>query len=80
MALGTDGQEPNPAFSHIQVPLASTFILSSKEGKEAFVQPVLGKSVYTFTVKVGRPPADLRAGTKGRDAFSVPMPDVRHTD
>ena len=27
-------KSPNPAFSHVDVPLASTFILSSKEGKE----------------------------------------------
>ena len=34
-------KSPNPAFSHVDVPLASTFILSSKEGKEAYVQPVV---------------------------------------
>ena len=28
---------PNPAFSHVQVPLASTFILSGKEGNLAYV-------------------------------------------
>ena len=37
-------KSPNPAFSHVDVPLASTFILSSKEGKEAYVQPVIGKA------------------------------------
>ena len=26
-------KSPNPAFSHVDVPLASTFILSSKEGR-----------------------------------------------
>ena len=49
-------KSPNPAFSHVEVPLASTFILSSKEGKEAYVEPVIGKARYTFTVKVGKPP------------------------
>lgn len=34
-------RSPNPAFSHVEVPLASTFILSSKPGKEAYVQPVI---------------------------------------
>ena len=34
-------KSPNPAFSHIDVPLASTFILSSKPGKEAWVEPVI---------------------------------------
>jgi putative DNA methylase len=28
-------KSPNPAFSHVDVPLASTFILSSKAGKES---------------------------------------------
>jgi putative DNA methylase len=46
------------------VPLASTFILSSKEGKEAYVQPVIEKDGYRFTVKVGKPPAEAKAGTK----------------
>jgi putative DNA methylase len=55
---------PNPAFSHIQVPLASTFIVSSKEGKESYVQPVIGKAGYAFTVKVGKPTAEAKAGTK----------------
>ena len=34
-------KSPNPAFSHVSVPLASTFILSSKAGKESYVQPVV---------------------------------------
>lgn len=57
-------RSPNPAFNHVEVPMASTFILSSKEGKEAYVQPVVGKSGYTFTVKVGTPPAEAKPGTK----------------
>jgi putative DNA methylase len=57
-------KSPNPAFSHVDVPLASTFILSSKLDKESYVQPVVSKGAYTFTVKVGKPPADAKAGTK----------------
>lgn len=57
-------KSPNPAFSHVDVPLASTFILSSKAGKEAYVQPVIGQSGFKFTVKVGKPPAEAKAGTK----------------
>jgi len=34
-------KSPNPAFSHVDVPLVSTFILSSKAGKEAYVQPII---------------------------------------
>lgn len=56
-------KSPNPAFSHAEVPLASTFVLSSKAGKEAYVEPVVEGDSYRFTVKVGTPPAGSKAGT-----------------
>lgn len=60
---------PNPAYSHVPVPLASTFILSSKEGKEAYVQPVVEGDSYRFEVRVGKPPKEAKEGTKlGRGA------------
>ena len=34
-------KSPNPAFANVDVPLASTFVLSTKKGKEAYVEPVL---------------------------------------
>jgi putative DNA methylase len=37
------------------VPLASTFMLSTKPGKEVYVEPVIEGDCYRFTVKVGRP-------------------------
>jgi putative DNA methylase len=46
------------------VPLASTFVLSSKTGKGAYVQLVLEGDRYRFTVKVGKPPAEAKDGTK----------------
>lgn len=46
-------KSPNPAFSNVDVPLASTFLLSTKEGKEAYVEPVIENGGYRFTVKVG---------------------------
>ncbi|MBX7244991.1 MAG: DUF1156 domain-containing protein, partial [Candidatus Sumerlaeaceae bacterium] len=57
-------RSPNPAFSHAEVPLASTFVLSSKEGKEAYVEPVVDGDLWQFTVKVGTPPARAKDGTK----------------
>lgn len=57
---------PNPAFSSIRVPLASTFILSSpvgKEGEAAYIQPIVESDHYRFTVKMGRPPGEAKAGT-----------------
>lgn len=48
-------KSPNPAFAHVDVPLASTFMLSTKAGKEAYVEPVIENGQYRFTVKVGKP-------------------------
>ena len=57
-------KSPNPSFSHIDVPLASTFVLSSKEGKESYVEPVKENETYRFTVRVGKPPSEAKTGTK----------------
>ena len=57
-------RSPNPAFSHAEVPLASTFVLSNKVGKEAYVEPVVEGDRYRFTVKVGTPPEGAKNGTK----------------
>jgi len=54
----------NPAFSHVDVPLASSFIISSKAGKEAYVQPVIQGGTYRFIVKLGTPPPEAEKGTK----------------
>lgn len=64
-------KSPNPAFSHAEVPLASTFILSSKAGKESYVEPVIEGDSYRFSVKVGTPPASAKVGTTAgkRSAF-----------
>lgn len=56
-------KSPNPAFSHVDVPLASTFVLSSKAGKEAYVEPLVDGDNYEFKVKVGTPPDSAKGGT-----------------
>lgn len=48
-------KSPNPAFAKVDVPLASTFMLSTKEGKEAYVEPVIEDGGYRFAVRVGKP-------------------------
>jgi putative DNA methylase len=48
-------KSPNPAFASVDVPLASTFVLSSRIGKEAYVEPVINGDTYIFAVKVGKP-------------------------
>ena len=57
-------RSPNPAFAEVEVPLASTFILSKKGGKEAYVEPVIEEGGYHFTVKAGTPPESATKGTK----------------
>jgi putative DNA methylase len=69
-------KSPNPAFAQVDVPLASTFMLSTKAGKEAYVEPILTPSPlageggggvepgYRFIVKVGKP-KDAEAATNG---------------
>ncbi len=57
-------KSPNPAFAHVDVPLASTFMLSTKKGKEAYVEPVIEGDSYRFTVKVGKPD-DLEGAKNG---------------
>lgn len=59
-------KSPNPAFAKVDVPLASTFMLSTKTGKEAYVEPVIEDGGYRFSVKVGKPKNAERAmnGTK----------------
>ena len=59
-------KSPNPAFADVEVPLASTFMLSTKRGREAYVEPVIEGRGYRFAVKAGAPPdaEAARAGTK----------------
>lgn len=60
-------KSPNPAFAEVDVPLASTFMLSTKVGKEAYVEPVIEDGGYRFTVKVDKP-KDVKAAKSGTSA------------
>ncbi len=60
-------KSPNPAFADVEVPLASTFMLSTKKGKEAYVEPVIEGRGYRFVVKVGQP-EDVDAAKAGTSA------------
>jgi putative DNA methylase len=66
-------KSPNPAFASVDVPLASTFMLSTKAGKEAYVEPVIEDGGYRFTVKVGTPKDAEKAkrGTKSGGSHSA---------
>jgi len=73
-------KSPNPAFAKVDVPLASTFMLSTKAGKEAYVAPVIEEGGYRFTVKVGKPKnaEEAKLGTTAgkRAAFRCLMSGV----
>ena len=75
-------KSPNPAFAHVDVPLASTFMLSTKAGKEAYVEPVIEDGGYRFTVKMGKP-KDAEAAKNGTKlaranfVFDVGSADLR---
>ena len=57
-------KSPNPAFNDVDVPLASTFVLSKKKGKEAWIEPVISGKNYSFKVRIGTYPKDAEKGTK----------------
>ena len=57
-------KSPIPAFADVDVPLASRFMLSTKKGKEAYVEPVFEGGGYRFVLKVERP-ADLANANRG---------------
>ncbi|HHH28767.1 MAG TPA: DUF1156 domain-containing protein, partial [Polyangiaceae bacterium] len=62
---------PNPAFRGVHVPLVSNFFLSTKKGKETWVEPVVEGSTYRFEIRRGTPgdAAKIKMGTKlGRGA------------
>ena len=60
-------RSPNPAFADVQVPLVSTWMLSTKKGKQAYVEPVIEGPRYQFEVRTG-PPGDIRATKAGTSA------------
>lgn len=65
---------PDPAFADKEVPIASSFLLGSKKGKEAWIEPVVNKALKTIKYRIqrGGAKADIekaREGTKaGRGA------------
>jgi putative DNA methylase len=77
-------KSPNPAFSHVDVPLVRSFVLSSKKGKEAWVEPVIEGDSYRFVVRTGKQPKDALAGTVVRtggtclmSGTAMPFPYIR---
>ena len=64
------------------MPLVSSFVLSSKKGKEAIVAPVVEGGDYRFTVKAGDVSreewANAKEGTVGRARWPLPADGNTH--
>jgi putative DNA methylase len=45
-------KSPHPPFLNVDVPLASTFMLSTASGKEAYVEPLIENGGYRFAVNL----------------------------
>ena len=43
---------PDPAFGDVRVPIASSFLLSSKAGKEAWIEPVVDKAAKSISYRI----------------------------
>jgi len=57
-------KSPNAAFSHPDVPITSKFILSSKDGNEAYIEPIIESDGYRLEVRLDQPPASAKTGLK----------------
>lgn len=66
-------KSPNPAFGDVDVPLVRSFFLSSKKGKEAWVEPVLEGDNYRFEVRIGKQPDEAIVGTVKRTGATCIM-------
>jgi putative DNA methylase len=61
---------PNPALGGVHVPLAASFLLSSKKGKEAWIEPIIAEDGKSYTFQVHRLPIpagqlnSIKTGTK----------------
>lgn len=61
---------PDPAFADVQVPIASSFLLSSKKGKDAWIEPIVDRQAKTITYRIrqGGTKAELEAAKEGTKA------------
>jgi len=66
-------KSPNPAFAQVDVPLAPTFMLSTKTGRECYVEAITASEGYQFVVRVGKPDDKAKQGTKSGNSFSCLM-------
>lgn len=74
---------PDPAFSGVQVPLVSSFLLSSKKGKEVWLDPLIDRQAKTirWRIRTGGTKAEIEKAALGttagkRQAFRCIMSDA----
>ena len=76
---------PDPVFGDVQVPIASSFLLSSKAGKEVWIEPIVDKAAKSISYRIRKGGtkeeiAKAKAGTKaGRAVFRCLLSDTAVT-
>lgn len=61
---------PDPAFADVQVPIASSFLLSTKAGKETWIEPIVDRKAKTISYRIrkGGTKAELETAKEGTKA------------
>lgn len=61
---------PDPAFADVQVPIASSFLLSAKEGADTWLEPIIDRArkTITYAIRVGGTKAEIAAAKEGTKA------------
>jgi putative DNA methylase len=61
---------PDPAFSDVHVPIASSFLLSSKPGQETWIEPLVDrqKKTITYRIRQGGTKAEIETAREGTKA------------
>lgn len=63
-------KSPNPAYTNCDCPLIKSYVLSSKQNRNVYLEPNVSGGQCKFDIKVGTPPKSYHDGTKsgGRGA------------
>lgn len=72
-------RSPNPAYNNVYVPLVRSFDLSTKKGKEVWIEPIISENSYDFVIRNGKRPEENISGTVCRTGgicllSNTPMP------
>lgn len=77
-------ESPDPAFRGVHVPLVSNFLLSTKPGKERWIDPVVAADKRSYTFRIGHGPHPRLAETITRSGATcilsgspIPFPRLR---